>query len=188
MTSEQKNLKDKVLGTIQSGEVTMRPRLYFSLQVAGLALLSFAVLVISVFIFNFILFSLRINHQDMLLGVGPRGWIPFLQFFPWPWLAIDIGLILILESLLRNFRLGYRVPALYLLGVLLFFTVAVAAVIDRGTPINDRLFERRHELPSPVGEFYLRARQYDGDDSLRRFGIPPPDFVDERPATNGPMR
>lgn len=182
---EMHNLKDRILGEIRQGKVNMRPRLYFTLTVAALVLVSFVVLVISVFIFNFILFSIRLNHQDSLLGFGPRGWGVFLAFFPWTLLLIDIALVLVLETLLRRFRFGYRVPVLYLLGGLVCLTVLTGAVLDRGTAFNDQLFERRHELPPPLENFYVRARHHDIDDSLRGFGIPLPPDIDDSGQASG---
>jgi hypothetical protein len=173
------NLKEKILKDIRSGEVTMRPRIYFMLQIAALVLLALVVLVISVFIFNFIVFSIRINGDDAFLGFGPRGWGAFIQFFPWTLLVLDVALVALLEWLLRNFRFGNKIPALYLLGGLLALTVITGVIIDRATPFNDRMMERRHDLPPPFGFVYGQARHHDADDTLRIFGIPPGPDPDE---------
>jgi len=170
------NLKEKILSDIRSGQVHMRPRFYFVLQVAALALLAFVVLVISVFIFNFILFSIRINHVDTLLGFGPRGWGAFIQFFPWTWLLVDILLIAVLEWLLRTFRFGTKIPALYLLGALVAVTLVAGLAIDKGTPLNDDLLQRHAGLPPPFGDLYSHVRHHEADGTLVIFGVPPPDL------------
>jgi len=172
------NLKEKILSDIRSGQVHMRPRIYFMLQVAALALLAFVVLVISVFIFTFILFSIRINRVDTLLGFGPRGWSAFIQFFPWTWLLIDVLLIAVLEWLLRTFRFGNKIPALYLLAGLLAVTLVSGAAIDRGTPFNDDLRQMHAGLPPPFGDLYSHVRHHEADRTLIIFGVPPPDFDD----------
>ena len=158
----------------------MRPRAYFVLQVAALVFLGLVVLLVSVFIFNFILFSIRINRTDLLLGHGPRGWGAFIRFFPWTLLIIDVALIALLEWLLRQFRFGNKVPVLYLLAGLLLATAVVGLVVDRGTPLNDDLFQMRHGLLPPFGDVYGGVRHHDADDTLRGFGIlpPPPDESD----------
>lgn len=181
------NLKEKILADIRSGQVQMRPRLYFVLQVAALCMLAFVVLVISVFIITFILFSIRINRADTLLGFGPQGWGAFIHFFPWDLLLIDIALIALLQALLRTFRFGNKIPALYLLVGLLAATLVAGLVIDRGTPFNDTMMERHAGLPPPFGDLYGRARHRDIDDILQGFGAPP------RPgefytATSGPRQ
>lgn len=174
--SNQGDIKADVLKKIHEGSVRMRPRVYFVAQVLGLALLSLAALVVTIFLLNFILFSIRLNRQDLLLAEGPGGWAAFIWFFPWGWFALDALLVWALERLLRMFRWGWRTPALYMVGGLVVFALGVGLVLDRATPLNDDLFEMRHELPLLVGSFYEGARHHDIDDTLQSFGIPlPPD-------------
>jgi hypothetical protein len=160
MEHNEHNLKDNILNKIRMDELTMRPKIYFTLQVAALVILTLAVLVVSVFIFNFLLFSIRVSGHLSFLGFGWEGLFVFLHFFPWGFLLLDVALIAILESLLRRFRFGYKVPVLYLLGGLLCLTVLAALLVDRGTGFNDMLLMHadRHELPGPFGEFYEHAR------------------------------
>jgi hypothetical protein len=167
------NLKEKILSEIRSGQIKMRPRLYFVLQVVALVVLALLVLGISVFIINFILFSIRLNRIDSFLGFGPRGWGAFVHFFPWTLLLADIGLIALLEWLVRRFRFGSKIPVLYLLGGLLLLTVFTATMLDRGTPFNDDLFRMRAGLPPPFSLIYQQARHHDVDDTLILFGVPP---------------
>lgn len=153
---EHVSLRDTVVARIKTGQVSMRPRLYFTLQIVAVALTAFAVLLVSIFIFNFILFSIRINSHDVFLSFGPRGIVAFLVFFPWPLLAMDIGLIVLLEWLVRKFRFGYRLPILYLLGAILALTFFAGLALDRATPFNDRLMVRAGGpgLPPPIGMLY----------------------------------
>ncbi len=122
--------------------------------------MAFVVLVLSVFIFNFILFSIRINSHDSLLGFGPAGLETFIYIFPWALFFIDVALVFALEALVRRFRFAYKIPVLYLLAALLLATLAMAFIIDRGTDVNDRLLHRadRNELPF-VGELLEHARR-----------------------------
>lgn len=158
--TQHENIKESVLRKIRAGHLTQRPQLYFTLKVAATVLVALAVLLLSVFIFNFILFGIRINSHDTLLGFGPRGLEAFLLLFPWPLFLLDILLVGALERLVRKFRFGYKMPVLYLLLALVGATVAAAAVIDRGTDLNDRLLHRadRHEL-FLVGDFFEGARR-----------------------------
>lgn len=160
-TSEYTDIAKNVIAKIDAKELTMRSRGYFVLRGVVLVLLAFAVLAISVFICNFILFSLRINEHETLLNFGGRGVIAFLSFFPWGLLALDVILIVLLEYLLRRFRFGYRSPVLYLLIGLLVLTVSVGLFVDRATDVNDRLMRRAHQhtLPAPFNDYYDHARQ-----------------------------
>jgi hypothetical protein len=156
----QEHIADAILRRIREGELTQRPRLYFALHVAAAVVVSLIVLVLSVFIFNFILFSIRINSHDSLLGFGPRGFETFIYIFPWVLFFVDIALIFALEALVRRFRFAYKIPVLYLLAAIFFATLAMAFVIDSGTNVDDRMLSRadRNELPL-VGPVFEQARR-----------------------------
>lgn len=181
MTTDPDTLKDRILREIRSGEVSMRPRAYFALKIAALVVVALAALGVSIFLFNFIAFSIRINSQDALFLMGPRGWGAFFAFFPWTLLALDALLVLALEWLVRRFSWGYKVPMLYLLAGLAVLTIGTGVLMDRATPLNDRLWHAHRGLPPPFGDLYRSARHHDVDDSLRQFGIPPPPDFDGAP-------
>jgi len=188
MDNKQNNLKDRILREIRSGDVSMRPRAYFVLQVIALIVVALATLVVSIFIFNFIVFSIRINHTDALFLMGPRAWGTFFAFFPWTLLMLDVLLVLVLEWLVRRLSWGYKVPMLYLLGGLLALTIVSGIVIDRGTPLNDDLWRGNQGLPPPLRDIYGHARHHDFDDELRKFGILPGPDWDDASTTASEMR
>lgn len=153
-------MKDAILRKINAQEFSMRPRIFFTAKLVALVVVATAVLLISVFIVNFILFSIRINSHATLLGFGLRGIEAFLLFFPWALFVLDIALIASLQWMLHWFRFGYKTPALYLLSGLVLLTLGAGFVIDEGTPVNDQFLREadEHRLPSPFGDFYGRAR------------------------------
>ncbi|MCK9344897.1 MAG: hypothetical protein M0P64_02075 [Candidatus Pacebacteria bacterium] len=157
----KKNIKEAILRKIETRELSMRPKLYFTLRIVSIAVLALAVLLISVFILNFILFSIRINSHEALLSFGPRGWSAFFHFFPWVPLLLDVVLVVALSRLLRHFRFGYKTPVLYLLGALIVATSLVGITVERGTHINERLLRQSDErgLPPPFGGMYGHARR-----------------------------
>lgn len=154
-------LQQKILDKIRAGEVSMRPRYHFVLKVAALVVVLVGIVLVSVFILNFILFSIRISSQDVLLGFGTRGIEAFLALFPWSLLAIDILLVFAAQWLLREFKFGYKLPIVYVLAGLLVATGAAGFVLDRVTGLNDELLSRfdRDELHGPVGQLYGGARR-----------------------------
>jgi hypothetical protein len=154
------NFKERILKNIETEDIKVYSKTHFILRVILLIAVAMVTLIISVFLFNYVFFSLRISSHDLLLRFGPQGIVPFLEFFPWPFLFIDIALIVILEWLLRKFRFGYRSPILYLLFGLLIITVSAGYFIDRETGFNDVLLRQAdHDyLPSPFGELYESAR------------------------------
>ena len=145
----------------------MHPKYYFWLRVAAVALVSFAALVVSVVICNFILFSIRINSQDVFLSFGPRGWGAFLYFFPWKLFIVDILLVGLLLWLLRQFTFGYKSPLLYMFLGLFVFTVGAGLLLDRATGLNEHFLREAEErrLPPPMRDFYVKVRH-----------TPPPEF------------
>jgi hypothetical protein len=153
-------LQQKILDTIRERKIVMRPRVYFMLKAAGTVAVAAAVLVLSVFICNFIFFTIRINGHESLLA-RPGGLFLFLRFFPWELLAIDIALVILLEVLLKEFKFGYKSPVLYLGLVVLAVVISAGFVIDRATDLNDRALERadHHGLPPPFGEMYEYAHR-----------------------------
>jgi hypothetical protein len=160
MESNDHNIKETILRKIQAHEIVMRPRLYFVLHMAALVVVTLAAIVISIFIFNFILFSIRINNQDAFLNFGPRGILAFLYFFPWSLFGLDIALIILLQFFLRKLRFGYKIPILYLLAGLIVSVLVFGFIIDRSSDINDRFLRGadEHRLPPPFGGIYSGAR------------------------------
>ncbi len=155
------NIKDRILAQIKEQKVTMRPKTYFTVQLVLLGILVFTVLTLSIFLVNFISFSVRISSHDILLGFGVSGFLLFIQTFPWELLILDSIFVAVLLKLLKKFTFGYRNPVLYLFGALLLVTVSVGLAFDRGTGFNDDILERAHrqELPFPVGEVYEYAHR-----------------------------
>ena len=150
------NIKENILEKIRAGKLRMRPRWHFMLRVAATVLVALAVLVISVLIFNALIFTVRVHRHFELLGQGPGGYGLFLLRFPWWLLIVDIGLVLLLEWMLRAFRFAYRIPTLYLLAALAVLTIVMGGIVEERTPFNQHLRDRarRHHLPPPINDFY----------------------------------
>lgn len=156
---DKKHMKDVIQDRITSGEVSMKPKMHFTLHLALLVLVSLLVLALSVAIANFILFTIRVNGHEPLLGFGLRGIVFFLFVFPWALLILDILSFMGLLWLLKQFRIGYRSPVIVLFGLVVLVTAGASLILDRGFRINDRLIENneRYPLPSPVQFFYKQA-------------------------------
>lgn len=149
-------MKDAIVRKITARELHMHSKYYFIARVVALIAVSAAIFFISIFICNFILFSIRINSADAFLSFGPRGWQAFFAFFPWDFLALDAALIVLLLWLMRQFKFGYRSPAMYTLLSLCAVTLVAGFVIDRTTGLNEH-FEREageHHLPEPFRMLY----------------------------------
>lgn len=153
-------IHDNVLEKIRQNEVKMRPRLYFTLKFIALIVVALLISIVSVFIFSFMLFSIRATSEAMLLGFGSRGWYLFFLMFPWPLLFIDVVLIAVLEWLLRQFRFGYKKSVVYLLLGLIVAIVSLGYLLDRGAHLHEGLLDRadHHNLPFMEG-MYEKVRR-----------------------------
>lgn len=150
---------NKVLEKIRRNQVRMVPRLHFTLKSIAVIVVALLSLVFSVAIGAFILFSIRTSYETSLLGYGPHGVLIFLQLFPWGLLIADIGLIILLEWMLRYFRFGYKSPLLYLLFVIIVVALAVAIVLDQSRASDDFL-QGAHDQGVPVmGNLYDQGRR-----------------------------
>lgn len=149
------SIKDALLSKIASHKVSMRPKMYFTIKLIITGIVAFLVLVISVFIFDFILFSIHRQATDALLGFGYRGIAPFLYAFPWTLFIIDVIFIFALHWILRRFHRGYRRPILLGLGGLFILTVGIGVIIDTTTPTNDFLHRGDSRfVPTQIRDLY----------------------------------
>lgn len=153
------NLKNAILEKIKSGNVKMKPRAYFILQVVLLVIVASLVLASSSIIASYIIFGIRASGHQFLLGFGLRGiWIFFLTF-PWLILALDIALVVVFDRLVKQFKFGYRSPLVYLLAATLFLTVGAAFLINM-TSFHRQLLLRAEKRQLPVvGNFYENLRR-----------------------------
>ena len=158
----QKNIadgaKEGVLAKIRAGELHMTPRSHFVVRVILLAVVAAATLITSVVLMSFMLFSLRVSGQLLLLGFGWQGVRAFLFMFPWPLLLIEAGLLWALERLLRHFKFGYRSPLIYLLLATAAITL-VGGYLINFTPLHRQLMHQAEHRDLPViGGFYQPLR------------------------------
>jgi hypothetical protein len=152
---EQKiSINEKVLNRIRSGDIKMRPKIYFILR---LILLSLGLLVLFSFIIylvSFIVFSLRSTGVWFLPKFGFPGIKILFSSLPWLLVLAAAILIIILEIFAKHLAFVYRRPIVYsLLGVII--AVFVMGFFINKTSLHSDLFLRAREghLPA-IGPFY----------------------------------
>lgn len=154
MDTNNPSLKERLIAEIKSGKVRMTPRILYVTQVVALAATALAILITTVFVVNFIFFSMRVAASESLLGFGFSGLFTFLYFFPWPLAVLDVLLVLLFQWLARQFKFGYSVPVLFIVGGIVVGAFFVGLLLDRGTGVNDALFRGRAHLPPPLRGLY----------------------------------
>lgn len=160
MEHSPNTIKEGVLKAIADHKVSMRPSAFFKLEYALILCVSILVLFLTIGLAGFIFFGLRVNGHEALLGFGPSGIGAFLRIFPWPLFILDLVLLIVLQSLIRRFAFGYRRPIVLVLTVLFVGGGVSALVIDRETPLHDKLMEESHHggLPGPLQDVYGHVR------------------------------
>jgi hypothetical protein len=150
-----------VLDQIQSRTVVMRPKVYFTLRLIGVFVLAVIILFLAIFIVGMISFSIRVSGHIFLLGKGLQGVMVFLELFPWIPLAVTMGMLVLLVKLLRTFSFGYRQPIAYVLIFVGLFCFGAGVALDRGTRMNDVMFDSamRAPRPGPIDTIYRGARR-----------------------------
>lgn len=162
------SIQKKVLERIRSGKVRVRPRAYFVLRLASIIAVALAVLVISVFVVSFVIFSIHESGEQFLLGFGGRGILTFLRLFPWFILFFDVGLIILLGWLIQEFRFAYRVSlASVLAGIVIVSTLLGSLVAV--TPFHSDLLERAdHEALPLLGGLYKSIHDSHAEEGVFR--------------------
>lgn len=170
-TEEQKqNIKEEILQKIQNGEVKMRPKAFFIVKIAALIFVAFTTFVVSVLLVSYTWFNLKTGGHIFLLSFGGRGFYEFFILFPWILLVLDVGLIVLLDWLIKRFRFAYHNPVLYVfVGSLLLITIG-GTVINM-TSFHKSIMRRAEEkqLPIPgVSGFYTGLRKTHMESGLFR--------------------
>lgn len=154
--TREKNFKERVLKRIDASNVQAYSKAHFTLHMILLVVVAVLISLVSICLFSYICFNVRMGGHGSLLSLGLAGILPFLQFFPWAQLVIDIALVGILQWLLRKFRFGYHIPVLYLLLALFIVTGVAGYVVYRETGFNEMLFHEANQnrLPPPLENLY----------------------------------
>jgi hypothetical protein len=143
------SIRQNVLEKIKSGKVRKLPRVYFMLHIAATVFVSILLLIVSAFVFSFMLFSFHESGEQFLIGFGIDGILAFLMLFPWMLFAIDVILLLLLEWLLQGFKFGYRIPLLNL-GLGVFLVSFVVGALINLTPLHVFLLQRADNKQLPI--------------------------------------
>ena len=144
------------MDAIRSGRVHMRPRWKFILS-GTLAALGIIILVLTLlFIASFAIFTLRQSGALFVPVFGMQGLFAFFAALPLILIVLLFLFLIILEILVRRYRVGYRTPLLVsVLAVLVIVVVGGWAI--EGTRIHEELMQQARlpgGLPPPLSMLY----------------------------------
>jgi magnesium-transporting ATPase (P-type) len=136
MSKDIKNITEDIMNQIEQGKIKMKPRVYF---IVG-SILTFiglvSSLIVSIFLFGLIRFSLRTH--------GPMGEYRLDQIMSnFPWLTIVFAIVgLVLGVwLIRQYDFSYKIKTWFVVMGFILAVMVAGWVID-SVGINDTLFQR----------------------------------------------
>ena len=154
------NIKEEILKKIDKGEINMKSKSYFIFRLVVLAFLIFMIFIFSTFLLSYVLFSIATKGNIFLLSFGAKGVYSFLMALPWFLLVVLVGLVLLLDRLLKSFAFGYKSPVLYLF-IGTFVLVTILSALVNMTSFHGKLMKRGEERRLPLGnDFYGGINSY----------------------------
>jgi len=152
--TNNKSTSKEVLDKIKKGELKKHSKLHFVFKglIYGLGLV--LVIVFSVSLGSFIVFSLRASGALFLPRFGFLGLRIFLSSFPWFLALIVFILVLLIGWLVKKSPVVYRKPLLYSVLVILILVLFGSLAFER-TRFHTALFKKAqdHKLPL-IGSAY----------------------------------
>ena len=128
-------IRNAVLAKIKSGEIKMRPRLYFIIRLLALIAIAIIMLLLAVLLISFLFYVVKISGIIFLPGFGSRGLLIFLALFPWRILIIGLLLIFLLQLLIEVFPFVRKRPIIYTLGTVTGIVLIIGLVVF-ATPLH----------------------------------------------------
>jgi len=141
-------LKDKVLSKIKSGDIVIKPKVYFILKTLFTVILALAALLAGSFFVSFTVFSIKESSKLFLLGFGDIGIWVFFATFPWFLMLITVFLLIVINKLLIYFEFAYKIPLIYLFLITIAVVMVISVFIYK-TPIHETLYQEVMEDKLP---------------------------------------
>lgn len=155
------SLGKNVMDAIRSGRVHMRPRWKFVLS-GALAALGVAILLFTLlFIASFAIFTLRQSGALFVPVFGMRGLFAFFAALPLILILLLMLFVVVLEILVRRYRVGYRTPLLVSVIAILLIVVIGGYALER-TRIHQQLLHQAQMpggLPPPLSIIYRQGAE-----------------------------
>ena len=138
-----------VLEKIQHKQITIHSKNFFRLKMIAFSLLIIAICVTSIVLCSFILFSIRMSGQGEFIRFGSQGILLFFAVFPWFLLLFDLLLIALLGQLMRHFSFGYKIPGVYIAGIIFTVIIIIGYILEAQTSFHRHMLLRadKKELP-----------------------------------------
>jgi hypothetical protein len=159
-SSEEQNSQIRVLDSIKSGDLKMRPKWLFATQ-TFLGVFAIVVIMLTLlYLASFIIFFCKQTGIWVGPWYGARGWYIFFRSLPWLLIIFLLVFIGLLELLVRRYSFLYSRPILYSILAILLIVVLGGYIVAISTPLHSRMsmYIEDHRLP-PMGMMYRSYRR-----------------------------
>ena len=163
-----KDMSEKVLQAIKTGNVSMHSRYYFFARSALWILGVILVFSLTLYLMSFITFVFRGNALSALLAFGSHGWLVLLTSLPWLLLLATFAIFVALQLLSLHFSFVYRRPLVHTALASIVVLVAGSALMAQ-TTLHEHAYELSRERRLPIAGPIYRIAIGDRDD--RHIGI-----------------
>lgn len=150
----------EILEKIRSHKISTHSKMFFRLRLAAFFILLIGICITSILLCSFILFTIRMTGQSNFIGFGSQGVLLFFALFPWILFLIDVILIGLLGILMRHTSFGYKIPGVYIAGMVLTIIVISGYIVDTKTSFHNDMLFRADKKRLPIFEnAYTRVRR-----------------------------
>lgn len=164
---ETKDARGRVLGAIRERGVAMRPRWYFVLRGALVALGAFIMLLGGLYLASLVVYLMRHTGAWFVPAFGARGWLALLLSLPWALVILIALFVVVLELLVRRYAFAYRRPLLDT-AIMLAVLVILGGIVVGLTPLHGRLARLSSEREVPFFDrMYREFEAWHRDDVHR---------------------
>ncbi len=143
----------RIIDAIKKRDVRMRPRRYFVLRAALIAIAAFFLFLILLYMVSFIIYALHEDGVWFAPDYGLSGWSLFLSAIPWGLLILAFVLVLILANLLRHYTFVSHQPLFYLLFAFIVI-ITSGGFFLAATAFHPDLFQYASTNVPFLGNFY----------------------------------
>lgn len=161
MTEQIKKIEEKITALIEEGKIKMKPKWYFVLK----SILNVLFIVVGfLVVLYFSSFIVLVFKEKLAFGGPPvsfSAWSKFIFSLPWLIFLFSLGMLLVLEILVRKYSFVYQKPIAYTLFTLIFLIVLMSFVmhkLDRQGRVPRFGEDRNIIIFTPIHRYYRGDR------------------------------
>ncbi len=147
-----KELENNIMEKIKTGQVKLKSKYVFLAEKLGLGTAFALSVVLSILLFNLILFYMKATDNLEYLSFGKMGILAFLESFPYALVAFFIVLIFLAGYSITKTDISYKKPFGYIAMSLIIFIMVFGGVLTYA-----KVAERIERANHPINQFLMKG-------------------------------